>query len=553
MTKPVKLLLSAMLMLAASSVAFAQHNYSIPVDSWTYSAIRDLQTGGYLLDLSPGFKPYRRLEVAQALQDLREKADTSKMTQTDKWLLEKLDREFSYEIRLLAAEKANPDTSLTGARFSEEDFLNLARGYYGTFKFSDNVEFRPTLRTGFGFDFGNHFSMYTDATIDQTLKDDTLYTGSSKFGLDALHQQAYVQYSDRYLDITFGRDYLSWGYGDNGSPLVSTTAGAFDMISLLVKTHLVKFNWFVAQLNPMPEFTPDTNSYMPFQTIGVPDPMCNRYFTGSRFEFNFGEKVFLGLYQAAVFGGPYASINFENINPMRLNYETAANNHMEISNNFLGADVSVFWPRGLNIYGQLMIDDWQVDHKTKGDLKPNLYAIQSGVRTTDVLRSFRISGTDVALQYTMAGNRVYDEYNWSSYQKLLLRNYPIADPYGDDFWNLDLSLSQWLSYEWKVTLELMHLEHGSSDIYSFYTMPWLTDPGVTVETGYHEPFPFGVIRETNLLRLDALYQPATYYYGSATLIYTHDRNAGYVSGLNRSELSFMLTFYYDFSDSFLFQ
>lgn len=496
---PGGILLFASVLLAISSFAVAQHNYYIPVDNWTYVAIRDLQTSGYLLDLSPGFKPYRRLEVAQALQDLLEKGDTTKMPEAEKWMLEKLQREFSYEMRLLSAERSNPDTSLTGARFSEEDFLNLAKGYYGNFKFADRVELRPTLRTEFGFDIGNHLSLYTDATIDQTLKDDTLYTASSKFGLDALHQQAYVQYSDRYIDLTFGRDYLSWGYGENGTGLV-----------------------------------------------------CNRYFTGSRFEFNFGEKVFLGLYQAAVFGGPYSWINFENINPMCLNYETAANIHSEISNNFLGVDFSVFWPKGFNIYGELMIDDWQVDHKAKGDLKPNLYAIQSGIRATNILQSFRISGTDVGLQYAMAGNRVYDEYNWSSYQKLLLRNYPIANPYGDDFWDLNFLLSQWLSYDWKVTLELTHLEHGSSNMYSFYTMPWLTDPAVTVQTGYHEPFPYGVIRETNLIRLDALYQPAAYFYGSASVIYGHDRNTDYVSGVNRSEFSFLITFYYNFSYSFLF-
>lgn len=553
MQRPGRMLLSVWILLLFSSLAVAQDNYSIPVDSWVYSAIRELQTSGYLLDLSPGFKPYRRMEVAEALEHLRQKADRSTMTQADKWLEEKLDREFSYEIKLLAAKRSDPDTSLTGARFSEEDFLNLAKGYYGTFKYADKVEFRPIIRSEFGFDIGNHLLLYTDATVDQTLKDDTLYTGSTKFGLDALHQQAYIQYSDRYFDFTFGRDYLSWGYGENGSPLVSTTAGALDMISLLVKTHVVKFNWFVAQLNPMPEFTPDTNSYMPFQTVGVPDPVYNRYLTGSRFEFDIADKVFIGAYQAAVFGGQDASLNFQNINPMRLNYETAANNHSENSNNFLGLDLSVFWPKGVNIYGQLMIDDWQVDHKTKTDLKPNLYAIQSGVRASNILQGLRVSGTDFSLQYSMAGNRVYNEYNWASYQKLLLRNYPIANPYGDDFWDLDLSISQWLSYEWKLTVELTHVEHGSSNIYSFYTMPWLTDPNVTVQTGYREPFPFGVIRETNLLRLNALYQPAANFYGSASLIYSHDRNADYVSGLSKSQFSFLLTFYYNLSYSFLFQ
>ncbi len=544
-------------LLFVTGAAFAQHNYSIPIDNWTYDVIQQLQTRGFLLDLSPGIKPYRRMEVAEALQKLEKKMSASSVTQADRWLIEKLEREFSYEINLLEAQKSNPDTAFTGARFSEEAFLNLAKGDYGTFKYADKLEFRPTLRTEFGFDIGNHLSLYTDATIDQTLKDDTLYTGSSKFGLDALHQQAYIQYSNQYVDFTFGRDYLSWGFGDDGKTLVSPTAGAFDMVSLLIKTHVVKFSWFVAQLDPMPEFTPDTNNYTPFApapTFGQPDPMANRYFTGSRFEFNIADKVFIGAYQAATFGGPNASINFENTNPVRVNYETTSNDNLSGStNNFLGGDFSIFWPKGFDFYGNLTIDDWQVDHKTKGDLKPNLYAIQAGIRASNVFRNFGMDGSDVSMQYMMARNRVYNEYNWVSFQKLLLRNYPVANPYGDDFWNIDFRLSQWFSYDCKLAVEVMHLEHGSSNIYSFYTMPWLTNPNVTVQTGYSEPFPYGRPQVTNLVQLSALYQPQENFYAQATMSYAHDHNYEYSPGMNKGVLSFIFTLYYNFATSFLFQ
>lgn len=544
-------------LLLLAGAAFAQHNYSIPIDNWSYDVIQQLQTRGYLLDLSPGFKPYRRLEVAEALQKFEKSVDVSKLSQVDKWLIGKLDKEFAYEMRLLDAERTNQDTSFTGARFSEEAFFNLVKGDYETFKYSDKFNFRPTLRSEFGFDVGNHLLLYTDATIDQTLRDDTLYTGSTKFGLNALHQQAYIQYSDRYIDLTFGRDYLSWGYGNNGTVLVSPTPGAFDMISLFVKTSVVKFNWFVAQLDAMPEFTPDTNNYSPFgpgPTIGQPDPEANRYFTGSRFEFNIANKVILGAYQAAVFGGPYASINFLNTNPVRVNYETTANDLLGNStNNFLGGDISVFWPKDFNFYGDLMIDDWQVDHKTKGDLKPNLYAFDLGLRASNILENFGIGGTDANLQYMMVRNRVYNEYNWVSFQKLLLRNYPVANPFGDDFWNIDLRLSHWLTYEWKFGIEIMHLEHGSSNIYSFYTMPWLTDPNITVQTGYNEPFPYGTVQITNLFKASVMYQPRQDFYGQAAVSYAQNHNYEYSPGVDKGVVSFIFTIYYNFASSILFQ
>ena len=131
-------------------------------------------------------------------------------------------------------------------------------------------------------------------------------------------------------------------------------------------------------------------------------------------------------------------------------------------------------------------------------------------------------------------------------------NYPVANPFGDDFWNLDFDISQWITYDWKLSFEAMHLEHGSSNIYSPYTMPWLTDPAITIQTGYHEPFPYGVIRKTNLLKVDVMFQPKSYLYGSLSLIYTNVRNADYLQGVLQDRVSFLLTFYYDFSTSLPF-
>ncbi len=536
------------------SVAYAQDNFSIPVDNWTYGVIQQLQNRGYLLDLSPGFKPYRRIDVAKALENLKAHAVMSEMPQADRWLARKLEEEFAPDLLMLDAKRSNPDTSFVGARFSEEVYANLAKGDYQTFKYASRTEFRPLLRSEFGFDIGSHLSLYTDATVNQTLKDDTLYTGFTKLGLDALHQQAYVRYSDPHFDFTFGRDYLSWGYGNNGTVLISTTPGALDLASLFVNTRVVKFNWFVAQLNQMPEFTPDTNNYGiygPAPTVGKPDPLANRYLTGSRFEFNIGDKVYLGAYQAGVFGGPNAPIDLELINPLRLTYENEANGGKDV-NAFLGADISVFWPKDFNFYGDLTIDDWQVDHKTIGDLKPNLYSFNLGMNAANALSGLGISGTDVNLQYTMVRNRVYNEYNWASFEKLMLRNYPIANPYGDNFWNVDLRLSHWLTYEWKVGIEAMHLEHGSQNFSGPYTMPWLTDPNITVATGYNEPFPYGTVQSTNLFSGSVLYQPGPKVYGQATLSYSQNHNYQYQPGLDKGVFSFLFTIYYNFATTIPF-
>ena len=237
---------------------------------------------------------------------------------------------------------------------------------------------------------------------------------------------------------------------------------------------------------------------------------------------------------------------------MRLTYETETNDNKDI-NAFLGADVSVFWPQNFNPYGDLMLDDWQVDHKVKGDLKPNLYAFDIGFRASNILEHFQVIGTDANLQYTMVRNRVYNEYNWSSFEKLMLRNYPVASPFGDDFWNIDLRLSQWLTYDWKLGIEIMHLEHGSQNLYGPYTMPWLTDPNITVQTGYNEAFPYGTIQETNLFEASLMYQPQHNLYGQAAVSYSQNRNYEYSPGMDKGVFSFLFTVYYDFATTIPFE
>jgi hypothetical protein len=222
-------------------------------------------------------------------------------------------------------------------------------------------------------------------------------------------------------------------------------------------------------------------------------------------------------------------------------------------NAFLGVDMSVFYPKGFNFYGELMVDDWQVDHKRKGDLKPNLYAFDLGARASDILGGLGIAGTDAAIQYRMVTNRTYNEYDWASFEKLMLRNYPIANPYGDDYWNLDLSLSQWVDYDWQIGLEIMHLEHGSQNMYGPYTMPWLTDPNITVQTGYHEPFPYGTVQVTNLLEASAMYQPAGSFYGKAAVMYARNHNYDYVPGVDKGAFSFIFTIYYNFATTIPFR
>lgn len=89
-------------------------------------------------------------------------------------------------------------------------------------------------------------------------------------------------------------------------------------------------------------------------------------------------------------------------------------------------------------------------------------------------------------------------------------------------------------------------------------MQWLTDMTITdavVQAGYryHEPFPYGVIQETNLFDASVMYQPQPNLYGQAMIRYSQNRNYQYSTGVDKGIFSFLFTIYYNFATAIPFE
>ncbi|MCJ7498403.1 MAG: hypothetical protein MUO78_09785, partial [candidate division Zixibacteria bacterium] len=84
---------------------------NIPLDSWVYSSIEELYTQGFFPELHRNVRPYTRGNIASYLKEInsrKEKGDLN-LTQTQSWIIEKLNQEFKYELRSLSVnEKEEP-------------------------------------------------------------------------------------------------------------------------------------------------------------------------------------------------------------------------------------------------------------------------------------------------------------------------------------------------------------------------------------------------------------------------------------------------------------
>jgi hypothetical protein len=170
------------------------------------------------------------------------------------------------------------------------------------------------------------------------------------------------------------------------------------------------------------------------------------------------------------------------LNPLLFFHSVQLNNNSD-DNTFLGCDISFYLHNRHKFYGQLLIDDFQIDKKEPGDYEPDEIGYLVGFESI----SFP-GGIDIGLQYCRIANRTYNqifERNRYLHDGELL-GYPLG-PDGDQ---LLLRLAHWFNYDKKGELELEYRRQGIGNVTDPWTQPWLDSPGQ-----YSEPFPTGTVEK----------------------------------------------------------
>lgn len=467
----------------SSGIIRAQTQETVPLDSWIYPALEELRVRGYLPDLCAATKPYTRYEVYSALNDVRNDVTTGKIvpTSSERSLIKRLEAEFTKDDAWLAQDKKSV---WRGRAFGQEKLFTVGRNDTSYAAFGGN----------FGLHFGQKATLFSSVLVDQELGKDPAYTGYRWRGMYGDFDAAYARVALGPARFFAGRGKLFWGPGSDESLILSGNAPALDQIGIDLHTGSWALSWFTAELDPL-------NDYIRPDTALVVD-RANRFMVGHRADVKLGRRIELGASETFVYGGPDRQFELHYLNPLLL-YHAVQLNDNSPGNTVLEFDSRWLVLQKLEIYGQLMIDDWQIEHKTPKDQKPNLWGGQAGFRAAD---PFGLTGTYFQVNYIRVADWVYNTY--LPYERYIFKGEPLGYSWGNDGDLFTFKGTRHLNPAWDLGLNLVQKRHGQGQL----DAPWpfvVLDKDTLTKHGFtSEPFPSGIVETLRSGELSVRWQPS---------------------------------------------
>ncbi len=389
------------------------------------------------------------------------------------------------------------------------------------------------VRAGMTARLSEHVSAMSSFILDEGLAGDPTYTGKVWRGLAGDVETAVVSYQNEKLTVLAGRYRTSWG-PQYTNLLLSQTAAPLDGASFRYRFgRKLTFSYQLARLDPI---SPDPVSA---DTINV---FINRYLAAHRIDFRFSNAVRIGLFESVLFAGPGRSVELQFLNPLIFFHGNQLNEDNN-DNTFLGFDYDIRIKHKLNLFGQVLVDDFQIDNKTQGDQEPNEIGYLIGGRLNDALPSF-----DIKMQWNRVTNRTYNQK--LPRNRYLNQNRPLGHPLGNDFETYRLDILRWFGREQLLRLSGIIQRRGQGRITDPWSEPWLATSGP-----YSEPYLTGTVERTSTLELGYQTLFSGFFSGSsgssgtnrqgllrATLGWKTVKNEANLAGVDRNSFYIRLNF-----------
>jgi hypothetical protein len=497
------------------SSSIAGLNETLPTYHWAYEYLSQLRVRGYFDDLFVLNQPFTRGEVAEQLLILKSHIESGKRTpkQSDLPLIDRLMQEFSREMQELSSQQ-NRESIKFGTV--------LIPGFKKDLQ--DRTQFRGDYRAQACVSVGNHMTVTTAINFDQDLVHDPTYWGKKKWGYAVYAEQGYAQIRLGRFHIRFGRDFIKWGSGRSGNLLISDYSRPMDFLSASGQFNSFRVSYFIANLDRMR--LPDSLA------VRYKSDYANRYFAAHRVDLKLLKgKVNFGLSEAVLFGGPQRNLEFAYANPFISYFGVVENDRVGYTdggkgNLFASTDFALFPIRNTELFGEILIDDLQVEKTGPGDLEPPEWGYLIGFHIAD---PFHWDGTNMWGEYIRITNRTYNAA--SAWEKSLNYNRPIGYFMGNDFDRWELNINRWLTKDLQIGLGFERIRRGEGRIEKEFDTPWMN---YTVEEGYSEPFPTGIVEKTNAGKIEILYQPSADWRAFLLARYSDIKNANNSLGVNDS-------------------
>ena len=490
---------------------------TLPPYHWANTYIDYLKLRGYLPALFKINRPYSRSQIADMLETVPIQQD----------LISKKDKAIINELILeLEREKYFADTSLS----KTQGMLGIFSRLDGSSAFVNTpgqttVELHPEA----ALQFGKHFLLYGNFKIFNQA--DKYYIGKEFIGLYAYLEQAYAAFKNDWLEIKTGRDFLQLGPGKSGQLLISDNSRPFDLYQVNLSTSQIGFMFWGVQLNRRKNMQENpTTSWV------------NRYMNGHRLYFQLSKKYYFALSEVVVYGGPNANWETGLMNPVMMYHAYNMNTPGIDVNTFYTVEWDLYpWPNW-EIYGEFLIDDIQVEKKTPEDLEPNELGLLVGVQWA----SAKINGLAFNLEYVQIRNRTYNAPD-NDWEKYLHRNQVIGYKEGNDLEHYIFSGQYWPNASTRFTLFFSYLRKGEGTVRGPFNKDFLD---YTVEEGYSEPFPTGVVQNGVTSGIKLFYKPLTSGFLELQAGYKKIENKEHVKNQNESGWFFSAALWYEWNKIF---
>jgi hypothetical protein len=325
----------------------------LPIGSWATPYVEHLIRAGVLQGLDPLTRPLKRADLARAVAAV----DTTALA-----------RAVRSNLRLLAWElEERPDTvrwkldggvSLLGASDASRWAWRPAKDSAGVY---------PRADLAFSLEMP-HFAFVTHPAADNRLRHDPEYIGKKDRFVAGRNDEAYLIGSWKYFEAFFGIADRNWGSPDVEGLILSTAPYAYDHLFLRLGPRRLRLEMLVTQLNDLPPWADSVG-----QQQGT--PLARRFLSLHRLVVVPSDRVAFSLSEAMLYaneGGLNRSFEPWYLNPLNL-WLLAQYQGKTTGNSLLAGDVTWQARPDLRFFGQLYLDDIQVDRSQKSDREPSGY------------------------------------------------------------------------------------------------------------------------------------------------------------------------------------
>lgn len=451
------------------SIAQTQNSPTIPTFHWTYSYLEELQLRYPTMGFDRSRLPITVTELDTMLRSLA----NANLSSGERFWFERL--------RGYNKKKLRSGTVQVGTLLTEK------MGRLG----GENFRSRFAIRSHLGFAPSDKLVFFNSIRIDQELNNDPDYLGKKWRAFSGYTEQAYVQWRSQRGSFKLGRDFMMWGRGRDASLLLSDNSRPLDQLSFEISIGKLRFSYLASKL--------DEVALSDSTKLRLGGPTAQRYLSASRVSYKFWrDKLQLAVSQAVLYGGVGQNFELSFLNPFIFLHGEVLNGPVDA--NSLGSIDLIFRPKPrLEFYGQLLIDDLQIEKTGPGDLEPSEVGFMFGGQIADPLK---LRGTTIGMEYTRVTNRTYNSPD--EFTKFLHRREPIGHFLGNDFDRWLFFGSSYVGRAFFLNWGIERRRKGEGRVDAPFDMPWLNYP---VSDGYEEKFPFGVVEKSFLAGFEVRWHP----------------------------------------------